>query len=102
MTENPTTIDRDLLARLFTEILGAAGISAEDDFFALNGTSLMGLRLVSRVRAVLGVEMELADLFEAPTVAALAARLDGRGRTVRAALVPRDRGPRREDDALTP
>ncbi|MDX1892209.1 non-ribosomal peptide synthase/polyketide synthase [Mycolicibacterium sp. 050158] len=89
----PQTPTEEVLCRLFGQVLGVDGVGADDDFFDLGGHSLLSIRLIGLVRSVLGVEMSLRDVFDAPTVAALAAIL-GEHR-------PSGAGPRAELAAVT-
>jgi acyl carrier protein len=71
----PRTPEEEMLAEIWSELLGVSPVGAEDNFFELGGHSLLATRVVSRVREACGVELPLRLLFEAPTVAELAKHL---------------------------
>ncbi|RKG72301.1 non-ribosomal peptide synthetase, partial [Corallococcus terminator] len=72
----PRTPVEETLAATWRELLGVAQVGIHDDFLELGGHSLLATQAISRIRAALGVELPLRALFEAPTVEALALRVE--------------------------
>ncbi|MCP4664192.1 MAG: amino acid adenylation domain-containing protein [bacterium] len=72
----PQTPVEEMLAEIWAEVLGLERPRIDDSFFDLGGHSLMGTQVISRVRELFGVELPLRRIFEAPTVAELAAAVE--------------------------
>lgn len=72
----PETDTEHLVAKLFAELLSREKVGADDSFFDLGGHSLLATKLVAAIRARCDVEIGIREIFEAGTVARLAAVID--------------------------
>ncbi|HVH11654.1 MAG TPA: condensation domain-containing protein, partial [Longimicrobium sp.] len=72
----PRTAAEEVLAGIWAEVLRVERVGIRDRFFELGGHSLLATRVVARVREVFGIELPLRAVFEGPTVAELAERVE--------------------------
>ncbi|WP_443725910.1 amino acid adenylation domain-containing protein [Rhodococcus rhodochrous] len=75
----PATESERIVARVWAEVLGIERVGADDSFFDLGGNSLVATRVVARINEATGASLAIRELFEDPTVAGLAARVDADG-----------------------
>ena len=73
----PRTLREAKLVEIWKDLLRLSEVGVEDNFFELGGHSLLAMQLLNRVRKTLGAQLDVRAVFEAPTVAEFAARLDG-------------------------
>ncbi|MFE3700627.1 amino acid adenylation domain-containing protein, partial [Nocardia tengchongensis] len=72
----PSTPIEEIVAGTFSDVLGVGRVGVDDDFFELGGNSLIATQVTARLGAALDTQLAVRDLFEASTVAALAARVE--------------------------
>ncbi|WP_278314498.1 non-ribosomal peptide synthase/polyketide synthase [Lolliginicoccus levis] len=87
----PSTSAEQAIAGIFAGVLGLDRVGVHDSFFDLGGNSLSATRVVARIKNAFDAQLGVRDLFESPTVASLAARMDGAASAPDAALVARPR-----------
>ncbi|GHO79999.1 hypothetical protein KSD_77700 [Ktedonobacter sp. SOSP1-85] len=86
--EEARTPVEELMLGIWEEVLGRKGLGRQENFFQLGGHSLLGTRLIARVRAVFGVEVPIPWLFEAPTIAQLSERVEGQIKGGEQSVIP--------------
>nr|WP_042194612.1 non-ribosomal peptide synthetase [Kibdelosporangium sp. MJ126-NF4]CEL21436.1 FIG01294969: hypothetical protein [Kibdelosporangium sp. MJ126-NF4]CTQ95997.1 FIG01294969: hypothetical protein [Kibdelosporangium sp. MJ126-NF4] len=69
----PGTAVEQAIAEIWADLLGVDRVGAQDNFFELGGDSILSIRVISRIRAVLGADISARAVFDTPTVAGLAA-----------------------------
>jgi amino acid adenylation domain-containing protein len=84
----PGTVAEELLCGAFASVLGVDRVGPDDDFFALGGHSLLAVRLVNRIRSLLGVEISVGAVFDTPTPVGLANQVENQ-KPARPPLRPR-------------
>jgi hypothetical protein len=72
----PASAAEEAICAVFASVLGLGRVGPDDDFFALGGHSLLAVLLINRVRSALGAEVGVRALFETPTPAGLASRVE--------------------------
>jgi acyl transferase domain-containing protein len=73
----PASDSERLIANVWGEAFGIDEVGVHDNFFSLAGNSLLALQIVTRLSGAFGVDVPMAALLEAPTIAELAQRIDG-------------------------
>lgn len=72
-TPAPQATPEEIIRQIWVDLLGTPGIGPDQDFFSLGGHSLLGTKVVARIREAFVVDLPASAVFETPTVNGLAA-----------------------------
>jgi amino acid adenylation domain-containing protein len=75
----PSTPTERMIAAIWGEVLGVSKIGVQDNFFDLGGNSVHLVRIHAKLRAALGREFSIVEMFKQPTIHALATAVDSQG-----------------------
>jgi acyl carrier protein len=64
-----------MASEIWQELMGIEPIGVDDNFFELGGHSLLGIQVLGRMNDAFAVRLSFQDLFAAPTVAGLSAKI---------------------------
>jgi amino acid adenylation domain-containing protein len=73
----PRSQSEELVAGIWSNVLGLERIGVHDNFFELGGHSLLVTRVVARIQQEFEVDLKLIDFFKLPTIAELAKGIEG-------------------------
>ena len=73
---SPQTPIEEELATIWSVLLGVERVGIHDNFFELGGHSLVAIRVIVRISSQMGVDLSVRSLFEAPTIAGLANKIE--------------------------
>jgi amino acid adenylation domain-containing protein len=72
----PATPVQEIIAGIWTDLLGVSPIGTTDHFFDLGGHSMLAIQVISRINAAFGIELTLRAIFDVPTITALALEVE--------------------------
>jgi amino acid adenylation domain-containing protein len=72
---SPAGVVEQMIAQIWSDVLGVERIGAYDNFFDLGGHSLSATRLIARLRSAFNTDFPLRSIFQDPTIAGFASRI---------------------------
>ena len=84
----PRTPAEEVIANVWSEVLGIQRVGIHENFFEVGGHSLLATRVISRLREAFAIDLPVRRMFEAPTVAGLAEHVEAARRATAPAVTP--------------